>query len=439
MIAGIVVLPFSFASCPVGAEIEDNTPSLRSIWEDYFSMGNIVAFQHHRRPPDIGNPTRWNLLRRHFHILTAEDEMKPDHLQPARGNFTWSRANRIVSETLGSGMRVHGHTLAWHSQSPYWMNQVSSGGGPISRNVAIQNLRTHIDRVMRQFPGVESWDVLNEVFAGGGGSAVSGGNWRANLRNYTPGGPPHGTGTPWARAIGVYPHDVQNPNTHCYIWIAFTTARSVADAMGRPDMILYYNDYNEENPNKRAAIYYMVREMNTRFAAQNNGRLLIDAIGMQAHYHAEGQGSGAAYPWGRTNLVYVRESMERFLRLIDDGLLRYISITELDITVGNGPITPGQARQQAIMYAQLFRIFREFARENPGRLRRVSIWGINDDASWRHRGNPLLWNSRLEPKEAFWAVAHPDGFLNPDGSPRPAAQINAFLYNPMTYIDARHW
>jgi len=464
---GIAVLAFGLTACPTdppesGPAFIGEVPSLRVIWADYFPMGNIIAATNYTwqgpvgagHVADIGNQVREALLRRHFSILTAENAMKPDALQPQRGVFSFtnpnSAANRISNFANANGMGLHGHVLAWHSQSPWHLNQVSIGGGPISRDDAIENLVNHIERVMRHFgTNVESWEVLNEIFASGGGPTVVNGNWRANLRNFTPGGPPHGTGTPWARAIGVFPHDTYDPNRYCYIWIAFTAARRVADeidtAAGRPvgTMILYYNDYNEENPNKRNAIYYMVREMNERFAAENNGRRLIDAIGMQAHYHRSG--SGAAFPWGPTNIYNVRASLERFASISPPV---WVSITELDITVGgvqgdrtapNPPLTVQQERDQAIMYAQLFQIFRN----NANSIRRVSIWGVNDNSSWRWRGHPLLWDANLQPKEAFWAVADPDAFLLPNGQPRPAAQIDAFLADPRAngsgFIPASAW
>ena len=473
LIAGIALLALAFSACPTEPEAlppginPDNfpprpsnppghigeAPSLGYIWARYFPMGNIVAAATYNwqgpigggHVADIGNDMREHLLRRHFAILTAENAMKPDQLQPSAGVFPFANnpnnsANRIAAFANNSSypMRLHGHVLVWHSQSPSHLNQ--TGSDPLPRDEAISNLRTHIKTVMRHFgTSVESWEVLNEIFAssvgaGSGPLPVTADNWRMHLRG-------RGAGASgWFDAIG------SDPNGDCFIWLAFTTARRVADEMGRPDMILYYNDYNEEQPNKRNAIYFMVREMNQRFAAENGGRRLIDAIGMQAHYHRSGQGS--AFPWGPTNLDNVSASMERFSRLIDDGLLRYISITELDVTVGgapgdrfapNPPLTAEQEMEQAIMYARLFRIFRDFADANPGWLRRVSLWGINDNASWRWRGSPVLWDSNLRPKKAFWAAAHPDGFLLPNGDPRPVAEINAFLANPRDFIDERHW
>jgi len=486
LIAGIALFAFAVTACPTDDPINctgsrppgqgnlpprpadppahiGEAPSLGYIWADHFPLGNIVAYRHHRRHGDIaavpGGPgvtettaeqarNRGHLLRRHFRIITAEDEMKPQFINvrniPAGtpGNFNWTRVDNIVDFAEAYGMRVHGHALAWHSQTPQW---IFAYGDRSRRDEAIANLVAHIEAVMRHFgDSVESWDVLNEVFQSWFGGAVTANNWRNFLRG-------NGEGASgWFSAIG------SEPDGYCFIWIAFTTARRVADEIdtraGRPvgTMILYYNDYNEEAPSKRDAIYFMVREMNERFARENNGRRLIDAIGMQGHYH-RGEVGGVvteSYRW-RTNIDDVRRSLERFARLDV-----YVSITELDVTVGNtgnppgnnvnirppgDPLTPNQARQQAIMYAQLFRIFRD----NAQHLRRVSFWGIDDPGSWRHRGSPHLWDGGLRPKEAFWAVADPDAFLLPNGQPRPAAEIDAFLADPGAmgsgFIPASAW
>jgi len=384
-------------------------PSLRAIWADHFPMGNIVASVsfgwQDGHEADIGNPVREHLLRRHFEILTAENEMKPDWLQGTRGNFSFGGANNIVNFAQDNSMKVHGHVLVWHSQSPSWMAPVND------RAQAIENLETHIETVMRHFgTSVDSWEVLNEVFSSWVSGTPTAATWRNFLRQ------PASNESDWPNAI---PLDPETGN--CFIWYAFTTARRVADDIdrnaGRPvgTMVLYYNDYNEEASGKREGIFFMVQEMNTRFAAENNGRRLIDAIGMQAHHHrGHVSGEDARPGWTRqSTAAEVQTAISRFASL---GV--YVSITELDITVGNtevAPLTAAQERAQAIRYAELFRMFRN----NAQYLRRVSIWGINDNASWRFRGSPLLWDAYLRPKEAFWAVADPDAFLaNPSAFAR---------------------
>ena len=426
--AGIALL--AFAACGTGGAAREpvfvgEPPSLRAIWADYFPMGNIISSVDYSWRParvaDINNWEREQLLIRHFELLTAEDEMKPDWLRRTPGAWNAGGANRIMNFAQANNMRVHGHVLVWHSQTPTWMY---AEGDRARSAEAIANMQYHIERVMRHFgTDIESWEVLNEIFPSGVGPGVTYDNWRTRLR----------TSSGWYRAIG------SDPNGDCFIWTAFTTARRVADELdreaGRPlnTMILYYNDYNEDTAGKRNAIYFMVREMNERFARENNGRRLIDAVGMQAHYHLEGPGAGGAFGWGPILPANVRATIERWASL---GV--YVSITELDVTVGNtdiSPLTRQQERRQAITYAQLFQIFRE----NAHHLRRVSIWGIDDPASWRARGNPLLFDGNLVPKEAFWAVAAPDAFVLPDGQPRPAAEIDAFLANPRSVIPERYW
>ncbi|MCL2193151.1 MAG: endo-1,4-beta-xylanase, partial [Treponema sp.] len=131
LIVGIALL--AFASCGTGAEHDpglDTLPSLRMIWADYFPMGNIISSVDYSWRParvaDIGNPTREELLIRHFDFLTAEDEMKPSWLRPNPHAFNVGGANRIMDFARTHGMRVHGHVLAWHSQSPWWMNLSAS-------------------------------------------------------------------------------------------------------------------------------------------------------------------------------------------------------------------------------------------------------------------------------------------------------------------------
>ncbi|NLW12621.1 MAG: endo-1,4-beta-xylanase, partial [Clostridiaceae bacterium] len=43
---------------------------------------------------------------------------------------------------------------------------------------------------------------------------------------------------------------------------------------------------------------------------------------------------------------------------------------------------------------------------------RVTFWGLNDQQNWRSGHNPMLWNSDWTPKDAFFAVSDPDGYLN---------------------------
>ncbi|MEW2477511.1 endo-1,4-beta-xylanase, partial [Micromonospora gifhornensis] len=61
------------------------------------------------------------ILNREFNSITAENEMKINALEPQQGVFSYGTADRIVNHALSRGWKVRGHTLAWHSQQPAWM------------------------------------------------------------------------------------------------------------------------------------------------------------------------------------------------------------------------------------------------------------------------------------------------------------------------------
>jgi len=145
----------------------------------------------------------------------------------------------------------------------------------------------------------------------------------------------------------------------------------------------------------------MIKDINDRYKAEGNTRNLIDGIGMQAHYNIN------------TSVPNVRNSIERFAAI---GLI--IEISELDVeikSVGSGsfgvrkdtPTTITEQRIQAIKYAELFDLFKQYS----DHITRVTMWGLDDEMSWKSLGNPCLWDGYLKPKTAFFAVADPDKFL----------------------------
>jgi len=124
----------------------------------------------------------------------------------------------------------------------------------------------------------------------------------------------------------------------------------------------------------------------------------IHGIGMQAHYSLG------------TRPQNVEDSIVRFAEL---GV--QVHITEMDITVGPAQgqerLNEAQEMAQAVLYAQLFRIFRDHSDV----IYRVTVWGICDGTSWRANRFPLLFNSDLSAKLALHAILDPDAFLAAQG------------------------
>ncbi|MGX7829666.1 endo-1,4-beta-xylanase, partial [Actinokineospora sp. 24-640] len=51
----------------------------------------------------LGDPTYSGLLQREFDMVTAENEMKIDALEPNQGQFSYANADRIVNHARNQG------------------------------------------------------------------------------------------------------------------------------------------------------------------------------------------------------------------------------------------------------------------------------------------------------------------------------------------------
>jgi endo-1,4-beta-xylanase len=182
----------------------------------------------------LSNSAYTTIAAREFTMVTPENEMKPDATEPNQNQFTFTAGDQVYNWAISHGSQVRGHTLAWHSQQPGWMQSMS---GSALRNAMIN----HIQKVMAHYQGkLAYWDVVNEAFNEDGSRRSS------NLQ---------GTGNDW-------------------IEVAFRTARA-AD----PSVKLCYNDYNIDNWTyaKTQGVYNMVRDFKSRGVP-------IDCVGLQAHF-----------------------------------------------------------------------------------------------------------------------------------------------------------
>ncbi len=349
---------------------KDLTP-IKDVYEDDFLIGNAVA-------PSELEGSSFELLKHHFNVITAGNDMKPDALQKTKGVFTYNTADSMIQKAHANGIQVHGHVLVWHEQTAAWMN-TTTGGVLLSREEALENMTEHIKNVVQHFGNqVISWDVVNEAM---GDNPSNPSDWRGSLRN----------NSNWGKAIG--------PD---YIEQAFLAAREVIDQNGW-NIKLYYNDYNEDNQNKADAIYNMVNEINTRYAEDHPGKLLIEGIGMQAHYNTH------------TKPENVEATLKKFISLGVE-----ISVTELDIQAGsNNTLSAKEANIQAYLYGNLMKIFKNYSDS----ISRVTIWGLDDPHSWRASSSPLLFDEAMQAKPAYYAVVDPDKYMA-EHEPPPSVQIN---------------
>lgn len=344
---------------PVGAPkpIQNLTP-IKEVYADQFLIGTAVGDAEF-------DGLRLELLNKHHNVVTTENAMKPDYAYNTDRQFDFAAEDALVAKIKENRLLLHGHVLVWHQQMPVWLS-TNADNTPLDRETALANLRTHIETVIGHFgEDVISWDVVNEAM---NDNPPNPADWKASLRN-----------SPWKAALGDN-----------YVEQAFLIAREVIDANGW-DIKLYYNDYNDDNQNKATAIANMVKELNEKYALTHPGKLLIDGVGMQAHYNLN------------TKPDNVEASLKRF---IDLGV--EVSITEIDITAGTDSVlTEKQATAQGYLYAQLMNIYKKYS----DHIARVTFWGLNDANSWRASQSPLLFDKDLQVKPAYYGVIDPDKFI----------------------------
>jgi endo-1,4-beta-xylanase len=323
---------------------------LKDFYKGYFPIGVAVT------PGLLRDPAAQALILQHFNSLTPENAMKMGPIHPEENRYNWGDADAIVNFAQQHGLKVRGHNLCWHQQTPAWMFR-DKDGNLVTKEVLLERLKQHIYAVVGRYKGkIYAWDVVNE--------AVADENDRV-YRNST-----------WYQICG-----------DDFILKAFQYAHE-AD----PNAILFYNEYGTENPKKRDRVYQLLKKLTDAGAP-------INAIGLQAH-------------WSLTDPAntQITDAIRMYTSL---GIK--IQITELDMTVYSNnekqttPYTPELEQKQTERYSQLFKLFRD----NKQYITGVTFWNLSDRSTWldnfpvRGRKNyPLLFDQQLKPKKAYDSVVN---------------------------------
>ncbi|MBD3921600.1 endo-1,4-beta-xylanase [Paenibacillus sp. PR3] len=357
-------------------------PSIKNTYPGYL-MGSIIG-------PYYMQDSIMPVLKAQFGVVTPENATKPASLIGTSASthdvkdLNFTEADKELQSAIDNGLKVHGHTLVWESQSIPWLNNdktSSSDSTPsnpgLTADGAYANMNAYINATLKHFDGkfnattrnIISWDVVNEAFSGSvRDSKLDPKDWHSYLK-----------ATPWLKATDVN-----------YVEQAFKYARAA-----EPDynVLLYYNDYSMDDQNKASAVRDMVKDINDRWAVDHPGKQLIQGVGLQEH-----NGLG-------TNPNNQRKTIQMFKNI---GVK--VSISELDISAGtNKQQTAEQVKAQAAQYARLMQVYTDPSFKDT--VQRISIWGLTDTNSWLSEGSPLLFDGNLYPKDAFYAVIDPAKYL----------------------------
>ncbi len=326
--------------------------SLKDVYEGKFYVGAAVHLN------GLADAKYTENLLSQYNSITAENDMKPEVLldqaaSQAAGevicNFT--KMDQYCDYAVAHGLKMRGHTFVWHSQTPAWFFREGFNASGAYVDVATMDLRLQqfIDQVFGhikvKYPDLfYAYDVCNEVVSS---MSMGSNNWKTVYGDYS------------------------------YVTKAFEYARKASEGTG---ILLYYNDYNEYDAGKPEKILELLEDAK---AAGN-----IDGIGMQSHVNIE-------YP-----------PMDQYKAAIDKYVAAGydVQITELDIATrndGNGPTpTEAMAAKQAQIYKDLFQCYIQYK----DYISSVTLWGINDQHSWRGSQNPLIFDREYNEKDSYWNI-----------------------------------
>ena len=362
---------FSLKTAPV-YPIEQNIPSLKDVYADYFKIGGAVT------AGELAPQSTKDLILKHYNSITLGNELKPENMLDQKATQAYleetgdnttpivklNGAARIILDFCReNNIPVRGHVLVWHSQTPGWFfkDDYTLEGEWVDKATMTKRMEAYIKGVFEALEAEYSdinfyaWDVVNEAWTDGG-QPRTGGTYEENS-NYSG----------WVKVWG----------DNSFIEEAFTYARKYAPKGCK----LYYNDFNEYMQAKREAIISMATDLKAKG--------LIDGIGLQSHLDVTNNGSTDPFPSAH---VYAR-ALKKYC---ETGL--DIQITELDATYTTS-VENGE-ELQAKYYSDIM----DAIVECKDSISAVVFWGTTDDQSWRASRLPLLFNEDYTAKPCFYSI-----------------------------------
>jgi len=330
---------------------------LKDYYSGYFPIGVAVSPSN----LNLGTGER-EIIDAEFNSLTAENVMKMGPIHPEENRYYWNDADRVVNFAVANNLKIRGHTLCWHQQTPSWIFR-NTDGTTVTKEVLLNRLKDHITQVVTRYKGkVYAWDVVNEAID------------EDNAKTYRQ--------SQWYTICGEE-----------YIAKAFQWAHE-AD----PEALLFYNDYNAESSGKRDRIFNMLKGL-------IEAGVPVHGIGLQGHW-------STFWP----SETEIRNTIAKF-----STLSIKIQITELDLSVysstadfsvrtpGDDDFTAQMERAQMDKYKMIFRVFRE----NKNVITGVTFWNVSDNHSWldnfpvvNRKNYPLLFDQNYQRKKAYWEVVN---------------------------------
>ena len=409
-------------------EIEENIPDWKASVTESLGNGSIAGTAI--MSSEISDDTLMALVKKHFNAVTFGNELKPDALfnyqigqsvdsttitfqgkelkvpvvNDKQENLDFSRADEMLEKILewnnanpNNKIRVRGHVLVWHSQTPEWFfHEDYDVAKPYAdKETMNRRLEWFISSVFKHYFGENSgkkestgkyaglfygWDVVNE--------AVNGNTYRddkviSDASDTSTSDTRHGSNSMWWR---VY-------KSNEFIINAFKYANKYAPN----DVELYYNDFGETDNTKCEGIVKLINDVKSAEGTR------LDAFGMQAHYNVDG-----------FSAAQFKSVAKKYAQAAGK-----VQLTELDFKAsstydGTAATRESEYTKMAYCHKNLYEAIKAL-KEEGANVSGITVWGVIEPNSWLHSQSnlgggasgsaqcPLLFDGNYKAKPAYWA------------------------------------
>lgn len=313
-----------------------------------FNVGTVV------NPSKVADINFSALAKQQFDIVSFENEMKGYSLMDTEASMAgdgtpvckFEQADQMVEWAISNGLKIRGHVLIWENSmsESFFHVDYDESKGLVDKDTLLKRMQSYCMQVVTHFetkyPGtVIAWDVINEAID----AQATSDDPTTGLRLYTTG--------KFYQIIGGD-----------YIKYAFQYAKEAVKATGA-DIKLYYNDFNCFQSPKTGYIVKLIEYLNA-----DPANPLLDCMGMEGYVLTY-------WPEAKD----VKSAMNKFA---DCGVP--VGINELTVrlnqkeSANHKEVTEKDKEAHAKKYKDIFNAYCDFAKERPGMLTNVSIWGLLD-------------------------------------------------------------
>ncbi len=290
--------------------------------------------------------------------------------------LNFDTVDQIMKTCHDKGLKLRGHTLVWHEQTPsffFQKNYKSASGVKNNTKADVMDVRLefYVKTVMKHVLTSEyadclyAYDVVNEY--------LHSANAASNAKP-TYWGSIYGTPTDKVKSgVSLRPK---------YVKEAFQFAHEMLVQYNKTNIKLFYNDYN---------CYQYPEDIVHLTDFINEDKKICDGIGMQAHLDISDDFHSAS------NFATALEVFRVNAPDLD------IQITELDATMKSTASKTLTDEDQAAYYDQIMNAILTNKKKG-GKITGLIIWSLYDGVSWRAQQTPCIFSGLYSPKSSYYAV-----------------------------------